>query len=107
MGVRTDSIVMTDNLATVLEIEVDRLLGHMSDMSPVDAACSTRSAFNRSSPLSSKAVQILRGSIVSGFLVLHCAEASASTRLPSSNLTSSARRWGRQRFVTCLCNPGI
>jgi mRNA interferase MazF len=38
MGLRTDSVVMTDNLATVLEVEVDRSLGHMPDMSSVDAA---------------------------------------------------------------------
>jgi mRNA interferase MazF len=38
MGLRTDSIVVTDNLATVLESEVDRLLGHMPDMTPVDDA---------------------------------------------------------------------
>src|SRR3989304_382060 len=28
MGLRTDSVIMTDNLATVLELEVDRRLGH-------------------------------------------------------------------------------
>jgi mRNA interferase MazF len=38
MGLRTDSVVMTDNLATVLEVEIDRRLGHVSDMSAVDAA---------------------------------------------------------------------
>ncbi|HEX5471867.1 MAG TPA: type II toxin-antitoxin system PemK/MazF family toxin [Lacipirellulaceae bacterium] len=38
MGLRTDSIVMTDNLATVQEMEIDRSLGHMPDMSAVDAA---------------------------------------------------------------------
>ncbi|MDZ4658005.1 MAG: type II toxin-antitoxin system PemK/MazF family toxin [Bythopirellula sp.] len=38
MGLRTDSVVMTDNLATVLELEVDRLLGNLSDMTTVDDA---------------------------------------------------------------------
>ena len=39
MGLRTDSVVMTDNLATVLEIE-DRsnVLGHLADMRAVDGA---------------------------------------------------------------------
>jgi mRNA interferase MazF len=37
-GLRTDSVVMTDNLATVLEVEVDRSLGHLPDMTTVDAA---------------------------------------------------------------------
>ena len=38
MGLRTDSVVMTDNLATVLEVEIDRRLGHLLDMSHIDAA---------------------------------------------------------------------
>jgi mRNA interferase MazF len=38
MGLRNDSVVMTDNLATVLETEIDRRLGNVSDMSAVDAA---------------------------------------------------------------------
>lgn len=38
MGLRTDSVVLTDNLATVLEREVLRNLGHMTDMAPVDVA---------------------------------------------------------------------
>ena len=38
MGLRTDSIIMTDNLATVLESEIDRPLGKMPDMQPVDQA---------------------------------------------------------------------
>jgi mRNA interferase MazF len=38
MGLRTDSVLMTDNLATVLEIEIDRQLGKMPDMSAVDVA---------------------------------------------------------------------
>jgi len=38
MGLRTDSVVMTDNLATILETEIDRVIGHCSDMQPLDAA---------------------------------------------------------------------
>ena len=38
MGLRTDSVVMTDNLATVLEFEIDRVLGHTPDMSALDNA---------------------------------------------------------------------
>lgn len=38
MGLRTDSVVMTDNLATVFETEIDRLIGHAPDMSAIDAA---------------------------------------------------------------------
>jgi mRNA interferase MazF len=38
MGLRTDSIVMADNLATVREIEIDRCIGRLMDMSSVDAA---------------------------------------------------------------------
>ena len=38
MGLRTDSVVMTDNLATVLEIEIDRTIGHMADMRPLNDA---------------------------------------------------------------------
>jgi mRNA interferase MazF len=33
-----DSVVMTDNLATVRENEIDRALGALSDMSEVDSA---------------------------------------------------------------------
>jgi mRNA interferase MazF len=38
MGLRTDSVVMTDNLATVLESEVDKVIGHMSDTRDLDDA---------------------------------------------------------------------
>jgi mRNA interferase MazF len=38
MGLRTDSVVMTDNLATILEVEIDRQLGHRPDMSAIDSA---------------------------------------------------------------------
>ena len=38
MGLRTDSVVMTDNLATILDTEVNRRLGHLPDTSAVDDA---------------------------------------------------------------------
>ena len=38
MGLRTDSVVMTDNLATVLEMEIERVLGHMTDTTPLNGA---------------------------------------------------------------------
>ncbi len=38
MGLRLDSVVMADNLATVLEVEIDRRLGHVPDMIAIDAA---------------------------------------------------------------------
>jgi mRNA interferase MazF len=38
MGLRTDNVLLTDDLATVLETEVDRVLGHMSDTTALDAA---------------------------------------------------------------------
>jgi len=38
MGLLTDSVVMTDNLATVLEAEIDRVIGACPDMTPIDAA---------------------------------------------------------------------
>ena len=37
-GLRLDSIVMTDNLATVIETEIDSVLGRLPDMGRVDAA---------------------------------------------------------------------
>ena len=37
-GIRLDSIVMTDNLATVLESEIDSKIGHLPDMTDTDAA---------------------------------------------------------------------
>jgi mRNA interferase MazF len=37
-GVRTDSVIMTDNLATIRNDEIDRQIGSIVDMSPVDAA---------------------------------------------------------------------
>jgi len=38
MGLLTDSVVMTDNLATVLEKEIDRAIGFCADMQAIDAA---------------------------------------------------------------------
>ncbi|NQV23517.1 MAG: type II toxin-antitoxin system PemK/MazF family toxin [Rhodopirellula sp.] len=38
MGLRMDSVIMTDNLVTVLDSELDRTIGHLPDMEPVDAA---------------------------------------------------------------------
>jgi mRNA interferase MazF len=40
-GLRTDSIVMADNLATVLISEIDRKVGTLADMTPVDSALRT------------------------------------------------------------------
>jgi len=37
-GLRIDSVVMADNLATVLDVEIDRVIGSMPDMIAVDAA---------------------------------------------------------------------
>lgn len=37
-GFRTDSVIMTDNLATVLLKAVESKLGHFTDMKSVDAA---------------------------------------------------------------------
>jgi mRNA interferase MazF len=37
-GLLTDSIIMTDNLATVLDKAIVSRLGHLTDMKPVDAA---------------------------------------------------------------------
>lgn len=37
-GLLTDSVVMTDNLATVREREIDRAIGQMRNMGGVDAA---------------------------------------------------------------------
>jgi len=38
MGLLADSVVMTDNLATVLEVEIDRAIGRCGNMQAVDAA---------------------------------------------------------------------
>jgi mRNA interferase MazF len=37
-GVRLDSVVMTDNLVTVLEREIDSVLGRLPNVTAVDAA---------------------------------------------------------------------
>lgn len=37
MAIRTDSVIMTDNLATVLESEIDRSIGHLTELQRVDA----------------------------------------------------------------------
>ncbi len=37
-GLLTDSVIMTDNLATILETEIDRAIGVWTDMVVVDAA---------------------------------------------------------------------
>ncbi len=37
-GLRSDSVVMTDNLATVLHSEIDRVIGRLPDMVGTDAA---------------------------------------------------------------------
>jgi mRNA interferase MazF len=38
MGLRTDSVIMTDNLATVLDGEIDRVLGRAFDMTQIELA---------------------------------------------------------------------
>jgi mRNA interferase MazF len=38
MGLRVDSIIMTDNLATIFENEIDRAIGHCGIMDAVDNA---------------------------------------------------------------------
>jgi mRNA interferase MazF len=37
-GLLTDSVIMTDNLATVLETEIDRVLGNWTDIAVLNAA---------------------------------------------------------------------
>jgi mRNA interferase MazF len=37
-GLRLDSVIMTDNLATILETEMDFVLGSLPDMNAVNAA---------------------------------------------------------------------
>ncbi len=37
-GLRTDSIIMTDNIVTVIETEIDSILGRLPDMQAVDDA---------------------------------------------------------------------
>lgn len=40
-GLHSDSVIMTDNLATILDSEVDRVIGQIATMSAVDAALRT------------------------------------------------------------------
>ena len=37
-GLRLDSVIMTDNIAAAFETEIDSVLGHLPNMSAVDAA---------------------------------------------------------------------
>ncbi len=37
-GLRLDSVIMSDNLATVLDSEIDSVLGHFPEMKTVEAA---------------------------------------------------------------------
>ncbi len=41
MGLLSDSVVMTDNLATVLDSEIYRVIGQFGDMQSIDAALRT------------------------------------------------------------------
>ena len=45
-GLVSDSVIVTDNLATVLDKAVDRVLGTLSNMSAVDEALRPRSGCN-------------------------------------------------------------
>jgi mRNA interferase MazF len=40
-GLLSDSVIMTDNLATVLDSEIDRVIGILSDMTQIDSALRT------------------------------------------------------------------
>ena len=35
-GLRSDSVIMTDNLATVMDTEIDRVIGSFNDLTAVD-----------------------------------------------------------------------
>jgi len=37
-GLRLDSVVMTDNLVTIMESEIDSILGHLAEMADVNTA---------------------------------------------------------------------
>ena len=37
-GLRLDSVIMTDNLATIMASEIDSALGHLADITKVNAA---------------------------------------------------------------------
>ncbi|HEV2883626.1 MAG TPA: type II toxin-antitoxin system PemK/MazF family toxin [Pyrinomonadaceae bacterium] len=45
-GILMDSVVMTDNLATVHENEIDRALGKLEDLAAIDAAIRQTLALN-------------------------------------------------------------
>ena len=38
MGIKTDSVIVADNLATVLEREMDKVIGKCSDLGPIEHA---------------------------------------------------------------------
>jgi mRNA interferase MazF len=37
-GLKTDSVILTDNLATIFDHEIDRVIGSLTDLEPVNAA---------------------------------------------------------------------
>ena len=37
-GLRSDAVIMTDNLATIFHAEIDRVIGRLMDMADIDAA---------------------------------------------------------------------
>lgn len=47
-GLRLDSVIMTDNLVTVLNAEIDSVLGSLSDMSEVETALMHTFGINKS-----------------------------------------------------------
>jgi mRNA interferase MazF len=38
MGLLSDSMIMTDNLATILDSEFERVIGRCDDMQPINVA---------------------------------------------------------------------
>jgi mRNA interferase MazF len=48
-GLRLDSVIMTDNIVTVLETEIDSILGRLPDMKAVDNAL--RHSFGLNEPV--------------------------------------------------------
>ena len=40
-GLLMDSVIMTDNLATIHHSEIDRLIGHLPETNEIDAALRT------------------------------------------------------------------
>lgn len=58
-GLRTDSVIMTDNLATITHVEIDRVLGRLTDMRPVDdALCHTLGLVRRPLPRTSSPAEV-------------------------------------------------